>query len=127
MSGAPAAVPGLEVVAVGDLPARELFDFSQQVIFSPAERGEGYIKFALTRGRKGARSQPHAHPCDEVTYTISGEAELHAGGQTFRMTPGTAVRIPPGLDHTVEVISEEWVVIAAYCDECSLCIGRQPA
>ncbi len=116
-----------EVKNVASVEPVQLFDFSQQVLFSPAQRGEGFIKFALTTGRKGAKSVAHSHPRDEVTLTLKGRAVLRAGGEEYEMTEGTAVRLPPGLDHEVEVLSDEWVVIAAYCDECSLCRGPNGA
>ncbi|WP_246184958.1 cupin domain-containing protein [Paracoccus aestuariivivens] len=100
----------------------QLYDFSQKVLFSPKERGEGFIKLSVTTGKKGARSVPHAHPRDEVTLTLKGEAVLRAGGQEYFMTEGSALRLPPGVVHEVEVLSDEWVVVAAYCDECQLCV-----
>ena len=112
---------GCEVVQLESIKGVQLFDFSQQVLFSPVGRGEGFIKFAVTTGKRGARSTAHAHPRDEVTLTLKGEAILRAGGEEFRLTEGSAVRLPPGLEHTVEVVSDEWVVVAAYCDECALC------
>ncbi|MGO4852086.1 cupin domain-containing protein [Phaeovulum sp. W22_SRMD_FR3] len=114
-----------EVKQVASVSPVQLYDFSQKVLFSPAERGEGFIKLSVTTGKKGARSTPHAHPRDEVTLTLKGEAVLRAGGQEFFMTEGTALRLPPGVVHEVEVLSEEWVVVAAYCDECMLCIGSK--
>lgn len=105
-----------------DVAPVQLFDFSQQVMFSPRERGEGFIKLAVTTGKRGARSVAHAHPRDEVTLTLKGRAVLRAGGREYVMTEGTALRLPPGLIHEVEVLSEEWVVVAAYCDECQLCV-----
>ncbi|MBU2888363.1 cupin domain-containing protein [Celeribacter halophilus] len=99
----------------------QLYDFEQKTLFSPKERGEGFIKLSVTTGKKGARSVAHCHPRDEVTLTLSGEAVLRANGQEFYMKPGTALRVPPGCVHEVEVLSEEWTVVAAYCDECQLC------
>ncbi len=112
---------GIEVVEVASLEPLPLFDFQQRLVFSPAARGEGFIKLAVTTGQRGAKSQAHSHPRDEVTLTLSGEAVLRAAGKSYLLREGTAVRIPPNLDHSVEVISEEWCVVAAYCDECSLC------
>ena len=114
-----------EITQVASVEPVQLYDFSQKVLFSPAARGEGFIKLTVTTGRKGARSTAHSHPRDEVTLTLKGAAILRAGGEEYHMTEGTAVRLPPGLDHTVEVISDEWVVVAAYCDECSLCRGPE--
>lgn len=112
-----------EVIEVSSLPSEQLYDFQQQLVFSPSRRGEGYIKLAVTRGSKGARSKPHSHPRDEVTLTLKGEAIIRAGGRRHHLQEGTAVRIPPNLEHSVEVLSDEWVVVAAYCDECFLCRG----
>lgn len=114
-----------EITEVASVEPVQLYDFSQKVLFSPAARGEGFIKLSVTTGRKGAKSTAHSHPRDEVTLTLKGEAILRAGGEEYRMTQGTAVRLPPGLDHTVEVVSDEWVVVAAYCDECMLCRGPE--
>lgn len=114
-----------EIKEVASVDSVQLFDFSQKVLFSPAARGEGFIKLSVTTGKKGARSVAHSHPRDEVTLTLKGEAVLRAGGKEYRMTEGTAVRLPPGLDHEVEVLSDEWVVVAAYCDECMLCRGPE--
>jgi quercetin dioxygenase-like cupin family protein len=114
-----------EITEVASVESVQLYDFTQKVLFSPAARGEGYIKLTVTTGKKGARSTAHSHPRDEVTLTLKGEAILRAGGEEFHMTEGTAVRLPPGLNHTVEVISDEWVVVAAYCDECMLCRGPE--
>lgn len=112
-----------EMTQLSEVEAVQLFDFRQQVLFSPKARGEGFIKLAVTTGKRGARSTPHAHPRDEVTLTLRGEAVLRSGGQEFHMTEGTAMRLPPGVIHEVEVLSDEWVVVAAYCDECMLCRG----
>jgi mannose-6-phosphate isomerase-like protein (cupin superfamily) len=114
-------MPGPEVVEVGAVEAEAFYDFSQKVLFSPKTRGDGFIKLAVTTGRRGARSTAHAHPRDEVTLTLKGEAILRAEGREYSLREGSAVRMPPGVMHTVEVVSDEWVVVAAYCDECALC------
>ena len=110
-----------EQIEVDAIQPLRLYDFDQRVLFSPAVRGEGFIKLSVTTGKKGARSTPHSHPRDEVTLTLSGEAVLRANGKKFFMKPGTALRLPPGCMHEVEVLSDEWTVVAAYCDECQLC------
>ena len=114
-----------EMTQVASVEPVQLYDFTQKVLFSPAQRGEGFIKLSVTTGKKGAKSTAHSHPRDEVTLTLKGEAILRAGGEEYHMTEGTAMHLPPGLDHTVEVISDKWVVVAAYCDECMLCRGPE--
>lgn len=116
-----------EVVELDSVEPVQLYDFSQKVLFSPAARGEGFLKLTVTTGQRGARSRPHSHPRDEVTLTLKGRAVLRAGGAEYEMVEGTALRLPPGLEHEVEVLSDEWVVVAAYCDECMLCRGPEGA
>lgn len=121
MRGMKSAAQHPELVEVASVSSVQLYDFDQKVLFSPAARGEGFIKLTVTTGKKGARSTPHSHPRDEVTLTLAGQAVLRAMGQEYHMKPGTALRLPPGCIHQVEVLSEEWTVVAAYCDECQLC------
>mgnify|MGYP003148899838 CR=1 FL=1 len=80
-----------EMTQVASVEPVQLYDFTQKVLFSPAQRGEGFIKLSVTTGKKGAKSTAHSHPRDEVTLTLKGE----------------------------------WVVVAAYCDECMLCRGPE--
>lgn len=110
-----------EIVTISEVEPEQLYDFQQRLVFSPARRGEGFLKFAVTTGRAGAKSVAHAHPRDEIAMTLRGHAILRIGEETYDMVPGTAVRIPPGVEHSVEVISDDWEVAAVYCDECQLC------
>ena len=98
-----------EIRHLDEIEPAPLFDFSQKTVFSPKERGEGFIKLAVTTGRRGARSVAHSHPRDEVTLTLRGEAVLRACGREYHMTAGTALRLPPGVVHEVEVLSDEWL------------------
>ncbi len=110
-------------VELDEVEPVRLFDFDQRILFSPNLTGQGFIKFAVTTGKRGARSAPLAHPRDEVTLTLREGAVLRADGQEYWMREGTATRLPSGVEHEVEILSEEWQVVAAYCDKCSLCRG----
>jgi hypothetical protein len=66
-------------------------------------------------------SLPHTKLHDDATLTLEGEAELRAEDQRAYLDPRAAVRIPPGANDILEVLSNEWVVVSAYYDECSVC------
>ena len=78
-----------EITEVASVDPVQLYDFSQKVLFSPAARGEGFIKLTVTTGKKGAKSTAHCHPRDEVTLTLKGEAILRAGGEEYRILRDT--------------------------------------
>lgn len=75
----------------------------------------------MTTGHKGARSTAHARPRDGVTLTPRGEAVRRAGSREYRLREGSAVRLPSGVEHTAEVISDERVMVVADRDGCALC------
>ena len=41
----------------------------------------------------------HYHTYDEVIYILEGEGELHIGGETAALRPGSCVQLPAGLVH----------------------------
>ena len=42
----------------------------------------------------GAATPPHQHDCDEVVFCLSGQGELHTGGEVTRFGPGSTVLLP---------------------------------
>lgn len=114
-SGAPLLRQLAEVVP------EQLYGFERRVLFSPATVGSDYLKFAKVRGKPGAKSVPHTHLGGEMALTLHGNAELHANGEHYKMSAGTAIAVPPAVKHPAEAIgSEEWIVVTSYCDECPL-------
>lgn len=48
----------------------------------------------------GQKNSLHAHPnCEEMLYLISGELDHSLNGQTYRLQPGDAIRVPAGAKH----------------------------
>lgn len=47
---------------------------------------------------------PHTSPYETVGYAISGLAELHLGGETVRLSPGTSWVVPAGAEHHYTII-----------------------
>lgn len=48
------------------------------------------------------RAPDHFHRYDEVVYVLEGEGELHIGGESSPLRPGTCVHLPRTLVHSLE-------------------------
>lgn len=49
----------------------------------------------------GAEYPAHRHAAPEVYYVIEGEAECIWGEETFAVGPGSVIRTPPGVWHSI--------------------------
>ena len=92
---------------------------SRQVFFSPETTGNRYLKMAYIDVPPGAVGTPHVHLGEELVYTIKGKASIHIDGVDHLLEAGTCFLIPPDVEHPARVVgNENWVAVAAYCDEC---------
>lgn len=48
------------------------------------------------------RAPTHSHSYDEIVYIIDGDGILHLGGQETPIGPGSAVHLPPLVEHCLE-------------------------
>ncbi len=48
------------------------------------------------------RAPMHSHSYDEIVYVIDGEGTLHLGGQETAIGPGSAMHLPPLVEHCLE-------------------------
>jgi mannose-6-phosphate isomerase-like protein (cupin superfamily) len=48
------------------------------------------------------RAPMHSHSYDEIVYIIDGEGILHIGGQERAIRPGSAMHLPPLVEHCLE-------------------------
>ncbi len=93
----------------------------RQVIFSPKTTCNNFLKMAYLDVPPGAVGTPHVHLGEEVVFTIKGRAVLTIEGEDYLLEEGTCFLIPPEVEHPARVVSEEnWVAVAAYCDECQV-------
>ena len=104
---------------LNDLRSEFFGEVFRQVIFSPSTTGNNFQKLAYIDVPPGAVGTAHVHLGDEVVFTIKGTAILTIDGEEHRLEAGTAFLIPPDVPHPARVEGEEnWVAVAAYCDEC---------
>jgi quercetin dioxygenase-like cupin family protein len=48
---------------------------------------------------------PHSHPHEQITYVDEGELLYFIDGTAHQMTKGDLMVVPPGIPHTIQVIS----------------------
>ena len=48
------------------------------------------------------RAPAHSHSYDEIVYIIDGEGILHIGGREWAIGPGSAMHLPPLVEHCLE-------------------------
>lgn len=89
------------------------------VLISPSETGNNFLKLAYVKLPPGSKGAAHVHLGEEVVYTIQGKCILKIDGKDHLLEAGTAFAIPPEVPHPAEVIGDQdWICVAAYCDEC---------
>jgi quercetin dioxygenase-like cupin family protein len=93
----------------------------RQVLFSPSETGNNFLKMAYIDVPDGSKGLAHIHLGEEVVFTIKGKATLRINGQDYLLEEGSAFLIPPDVEHPATVqTGGNWVAVAAYCDECPI-------
>ncbi len=66
---------------------------------------------ALVELSPGAPLGLHSHPHEQFSTIRGGTAEFILGDEALRVGPGDMLRIPPGLEHGVNVLGDVPVII----------------
>jgi quercetin dioxygenase-like cupin family protein len=108
-----------EIKRIEGLKEEYFGEVFRRVFFSPQTTGNRFLKMAYIDVPPGAVGMPHVHLGEEMVYTIKGRAIIRVDGREFLLEEGTCFLIPPDVEHPVHVVGREnWVAVAAYCDEC---------
>ena len=72
-------------------------------------RRDGAPNFAmrLFRFEPGASMAPHSHPWEHEIYVLSGRVVVTVGGEEVEAGPGTALLVPPNVEHSYRNPGEE--------------------
>jgi quercetin dioxygenase-like cupin family protein len=109
----------LKIKTIKNLKQEHFGQVFRQVFFSPETTGNRFLKMAYIDVPPGSTGTAHVHLGEEVVYTIQGKATLSINGYEYLLEAGTCFLIPPDVEHPAKVVGEEnWVAVAAYCDEC---------
>ena len=108
-----------EIRRMEGLKEERFGQLSRHVFFSPKTTCNSYLKMAFIEAPPGSVGTPHIHLGEEIVYTLRGKAITTVDGQDYILDEGTCFLIPPEVEHSSRVVSDDnWVAVAAYCDEC---------
>ncbi|QPL40772.1 SgcJ/EcaC family oxidoreductase [Erythrobacter sp. A30-3] len=55
---------------------------------------------------KGARVPMHRHANEQISWIISGKAQVTSGGRTYILGPGNIMVFPPNVEHQVDILED---------------------
>jgi quercetin dioxygenase-like cupin family protein len=76
----------------------------------------GAFNAQLARFGPGGGSPPHEHPYNHAFFFLSGAALVRIGGESWRATPGTFVKVPAHTHHSLTNAGPEDVVFLVVYD-----------
>lgn len=59
---------------------------------------------------KGAVVPNHSHPNEQVGMVLTGRVIFHLGGEDLSLGPGDGYSIPPGVEHSAEIVEESTLI-----------------
>ena len=99
VSSSRAAVPDLFKL---DAPATETLSplISRQVLHGAQST---FVKWTM---KKGAVVPVHSHPNEQITWFLTGSAEVYSQGRKFTMRAGEIMIIPPNVPHEFHFLED---------------------
>jgi len=86
-----------------------------QVLFDPETLPGAGVSLAVYAYDPDVQGPAHAHAVEtEVYFCLEGSGTVRLGDRVFELTPGTAVHIPPGLEHQTRSSAKEGLRFAAF-------------
>jgi mannose-6-phosphate isomerase-like protein (cupin superfamily) len=62
-----------------------------------------HVCCTMGRVENGHEVKPHTHPHDQIALVIEGECDYYVDGKPYRLTPGSWVTVPGGVEHYIHV------------------------
>lgn len=114
-TGRPATAPargrrGARLPAVQAAPQIFPIAGGQAEIALYLDRASGHeaASLAVVTARPGMRIPPHVHEREtEMVLVLAGTGTMTVDGDTYPIAPMTAIQIPPGIEHAVEIDGAE--------------------
>lgn len=69
------------------------------------------VMLSLVEAKPGMKPNPHKHPQEQVIFLLKGKMELQVGDKKGIMEVGEVCLVPPNVQHSSTVLSEEGVLI----------------
>jgi quercetin dioxygenase-like cupin family protein len=89
--------------SVYNLPGRDWF-----YMIGPSNSDARNLTFGLAEFPPDSNAQAHTHDAqEEIIFILSGQGEFITSESVHELKPGTAVYIPPELEHRITVLGDE--------------------
>jgi quercetin dioxygenase-like cupin family protein len=84
-------------------------------LIGPKTNGSKYLEISLGEIERNEGAIPHAHPdMEQAVYVIEGEAIAGIDGVDEHIRTGDLLYYPPGVFHSIRVISEQIRLLVIY-------------
>lgn len=83
------------------LPWQPLREGMERVVFGSG--AQDLMCCTINRVENGHEIKPHSHPHSQVALVIEGECDYYVDGTVHRLTPGSWVTVPGGVEHYIHV------------------------
>jgi len=87
------------------IPRQEFHETAFRQVFS----GDN-VMLVLNTIKPGFPTFAHSHPHEQLLCILEGACEVTLGAETIMMKKGDMIKIPPNVEHDLQVIGEETVV-----------------
>lgn len=65
--------------------------------------GADLTSCSIAKVDNGHEVRPHSHPNEQVALVLEGECDYYVDGKPYRLTPGSWVTVPAGVEHYIHV------------------------
>ena len=95
------ALENVDFGNINEIPYRPLRPGIDQAVF--AMSGDG-VNVTVNRVDNGNDLRPHTHDDhQQIAWILQGECDYYVDGEPFRMTAGSWVVVPKGVEHYIHV------------------------
>jgi mannose-6-phosphate isomerase-like protein (cupin superfamily) len=84
-----------------ELPMQPLRPGIERVVF--AQGAQDLVCCTIGRVENGHEVKPHTHPHDQIALVVEGVCDYIVDGVPYRLTPGSWVTVPGGVEHYIHV------------------------
>ncbi|MFW5412077.1 cupin domain-containing protein [Aerococcus urinaeequi] len=103
------ALENVDFGNINEIPYRPLRPGIDQAVF--AMSGDG-VNVTVNRVDNGNDLRPHTHDDhQQIAWILQGECDYYVDGQPFRMTAGSWVVVPKGVEHYIHVYDSPETVV----------------
>lgn len=71
-----------------------------------------HIEIGVLKYKAGEGAKEHSHPHEQIAICLSGRSRVTLGDETFEISAGQAIVIPPNVRHSTYIIEDSEMISA---------------